>query len=145
MNSKFFIGIVIVIVLIGGFSLFYKKGSYSPSINPQSKTESANPMSKKTNPASEDKNGQNIVTLGENGFSPVTLTVKAGTKVTWLNKSGKKAAINSDPHPIHTNYSLLNLGSFESEDSLSLTFDKAGTFGYHNHLNPSQKGTIYVL
>ncbi len=84
------------------------------------------------------------VTLTANGFSPATLTIKAGKKVTWENKSGSTATVNSNPHPVHTAYPPLNLGNFSDGGTLSLTFDKPGTYGYHNHLNPSQSGTIVV-
>lgn len=86
---------------------------------------------------------QNTVTLTANGFSPATLTVKAGTKVTWSNKNSS-AAINSNPHPTHSDYQPLNLGSFPQGGTLSLTFGQPGTYGYHNHLNPGQTGTIIV-
>ncbi len=87
---------------------------------------------------------QNTVTLTANGFSPTSLTIKAGQTVTWVNKSGEAATINSAPHPVHTSYPPLNLGNFPDGGTLSLTFDKPGTYGYHNHLNPSEQGTIIV-
>ncbi len=87
---------------------------------------------------------QSTVILNADGFSPATLTIKPGTTVTWENKSGSGATVNSDPHPTHTAYPPLNLGPFNDGDSLKLTFDQPGTYGYHNHLNPSQKGKIIV-
>lgn len=87
---------------------------------------------------------QDQVTLTANGFSPATLTVKTGTKVTWTNQGGSGATVSSDPHPIHTNYAPLNLGNFPDGGKLSLTFEKPGTYGYHNHLNPSQTATVIV-
>lgn len=87
---------------------------------------------------------QNAVTLSQTGFSPATITVKAGTKVTWTNKSGIDATVSSDPHPAHTDYPPLNLGKFSDGATHSLTFDKPGTYGYHNHFNASEKGTVVV-
>lgn len=87
---------------------------------------------------------QNVVTLTTSGYSPASLTVKAGTTVTFMNKSGSKATVSSDPHPVHTAYPPLNLGSFADGGTLTLTFDKPGTYGYHNHLNPTQTGKIIV-
>lgn len=87
---------------------------------------------------------ENTVTLTADGFSPPTLTIKSGTQVTWINKSGTDATVNSDPHPIHTDYPPLNLGNFADGETLSLTFDKPGTYSYHNHFNPGQKGRIVV-
>ena len=87
---------------------------------------------------------QNTVTLTADGFLPSTLTIKAGTTVTWINNSGSDATVNSDPHPLHTDYPPLNLGSFSDGQTLSLIFNTAGTHGYHNHFNSDQKGTIIV-
>lgn len=94
--------------------------------------------------SSEVQQTQNSVTLSATGFSPATLTIKSGTTVTWTNKSGEEATVNSDPHPSHTDYLPLNLGKFADGETLKLTFTKPGTYGYHNHLNPSEKGTIIV-
>ena len=80
----------------------------------------------------------------KNGFSPQTLTIKKGDTVLWINKSGKNVTVNSDSHPTHNLYKFLNKGEFASGSSVQVTFEQEGTFTYHNHLNPSQKGTIVV-
>lgn len=119
------------------YFVFSKKGetiNNAPSIPPAASSEAT----------SSATVSQDAVTLTANGFSPASITVKAGTKVTWNNQSGAGAIVNSDPHPIHTAYPPLNLGSFKDGGTLSLTFDKSGTYGYHNHLNPSQTGTVIV-
>lgn len=120
-----------------------KRGGYT---NPSSTTPTATvtpTISPETTPPATQTSDETVI-LTETGFSPAKLTIKAGTKVTWSNRSGNGATVNSDPHPIHTGYQPLNLGSFQNGETLSLTFDKPGTYGYHNHLNPSQKGTIVV-
>lgn len=92
-----------------------------------------------------DKNAtQAAVTLTATGFNPQIITVKVGTKVAWTNKSGENATVNSAPHPTHTAYPPLNLGTFVDGAIVSLVFDKAGSYGYHNHLDASQKGTVIV-
>ena len=77
-------------------------------------------------------------------FSPSTITVKAGAIVIWTNQSGTTATVNSAVHPTHQVYPPLTLGEFEDGGSLSLVFDSPGTYKYHNHLNPTQVGTIIV-
>lgn len=117
-----------------------KKGqnNYSvPSVTPA-------PATTPSASASATETKQNTITLSANGFSSEVLTVKAGTKVTWINQSGQEATVNSSPHPTHTDYPPLNLGNFPDGGILSLTFDKPGTYKYHNHLDSSQKGTIIV-
>ncbi len=85
-----------------------------------------------------------VITLTKSGFSPSTLTVKTGSRVVWVNNSGSSASVNSADHPTHKVYSPLNLGLFNSGSSVQLVFDKPGTYKYHNHLNPTQIGTIVV-
>ena len=99
----------------------------------------------------EKASGSSAVTLGEvtvsitsSGFSPDSITVQPGTKVTWVNNSGGVANVSSDPHPTHTLYPPLNLGRVAGGASVSLVFDKAGSYGYHNHLNPGWTGKVTV-
>jgi len=93
---------------------------------------------------SEEKEKEATVLVTSAGFEPSTITVPTGTKVTWVNQSGSLTNVSSDVHPTHLLYPPLNLGSFDAGQSVSLVFDTAGTHGYHNHLNPSEKGTVIV-
>lgn len=136
---------VVIYLIIGGIiyaGVYYffiaKKGGYSYNQPSQNQTQ---PTSQAV---SSPAQSQNTITLTADGFSPAVLTIKKGETVTWVNKSGVDATVNSDPHPIHTDYPPLNLGAFSDGGTLSLTFDTPGTHGYHNHLNPSQKGKIIV-
>ncbi len=136
MNSKVIVAVLVVLAFVaGGYFLFY--GNKTSVMNTQ-------PTSTNNSGDNTQTQGQNTIILTQSGFSPSTLTVKVGTAVTWVNKSGSEAAVYSNPHPIHTNYPPLNLGTFADGGTLSLTFNKIGTYGYHNHLNPSQTGTIIV-
>src|SRR6266571_5034216 len=136
MNNKWLLIILLIaLVAFGGYYLYAKKVSQPATHYPSS--------SPTTSPT-EVMHEQAAITLTKDGFSPASLTVKAGTTVTWTNKSGAKATVNSDPHPTHTAYPPLNLGMFADGETLSLTFDKPGTYGYHNHLNPNDRGTIIV-
>lgn len=84
------------------------------------------------------------ITLTSSGFDPKTVTVKAGTRVIWLNKSVAPATVNSALHPTHQVHPPLNLGEFPDGSSVQLVFDKPGTYNYHDHLNPSRTGTVVV-
>ncbi|HTK59608.1 MAG TPA: plastocyanin/azurin family copper-binding protein [Candidatus Baltobacteraceae bacterium] len=78
-------------------------------------------------------------------FSPATITVKKGTTVTWTNEGSAKVWIASDPHPVHDGYPGLDSGTdIGTGASYSFTFEKTGSWGYHNHLNPLVKGTVIV-
>jgi len=67
-----------------------------------------------------------------------------GTKVVWIKKSGAVATVNSADHPTHLVYPPINMGEFKDGTSVQLVFDKPGTYKYHNHLIPSQTGTVVV-
>ena len=88
--------------------------------------------------------GKQTIDVTIQGFDPKTITVKTGTLITWINKTGKDSAIASDPHPTHRAYPSLNLGKFPDGNGVSLIFDKAGTYGYHNHFIPAQTGKVVV-
>lgn len=78
-------------------------------------------------------------------FAPATLTVKKGTKVTWTNEGNRPVWPASAPHPVHTDYPGFDAGTdLRKGDSWSFTFDKVGSWNYHNHLLPSTTGTIVV-
>lgn len=128
--KKVIIGIAVVVLLVA-IGLIVKGNKSQPiTIDAPFSTPQASPQE------------QNIITLTTDGFSPATLTIQVGTKVTWMNKSGVNATVDSSSHPAHTSYPPLNLGIFPDGGTLSLTFDKAGTYKYHNHLSSSQTGTI---
>lgn len=129
--------VILLLVLVGGGYLLLNNKS-------QTKPEATTSNSTVTPTTGTTAQSQNTITLTQSGFSPATLTIKAGQTVTWTNKSGEEATVNSDPHPVHTNYAPLNLGQFADGQTLTLTFSTPGTYGYHNHLNPSERGTIIV-
>lgn len=97
---------------------------------------------------------QNTVIYGSAGFSPNTLTIRKGATITFQNNSTRDMRPASDPHPVHTDYPTKGgcVGStFDSCRTIkpgsywSFEFDIVGTWKYHNHLNPSDTGTIIVV
>ncbi|KKR82808.1 MAG: Plastocyanin [Candidatus Daviesbacteria bacterium GW2011_GWA2_40_9] len=146
MNNKVMIGLIVIIILFAGsFFLLNKNNSTTPQSNSSQNTQVLpSPTNAQTTSGAEPQQTQNVVTYTVSGFSPATLTVKAGTTVTWVNKSGSNFSLNSNPHPVHTDYPPLNIGITGDGQSKSLTFDKLGTYGYHNHLNPSDTGEVIV-
>lgn len=86
----------------------------------------------------------NVITYSNNGFSPASLTVKAGSTVTIKNDSSRLLQFDSDPHPEHTDNPELNIGTISPGQSKSITVTKTGSHGYHNHLNDSDTGTLVV-
>ncbi len=71
-------------------------------------------------------------------FNPPTLTVKAGTTVTWTNK-------DDIPHGIAvTNNAFKRSQALDTDDSFSFTFTTPGTYQYFCYIHPHMTGTIVV-
>lgn len=153
MNKKIIIVIVLILVIVGGALLLSKNNvflisnSSLQSVIPTS-TSAPTPTSVygigTKDQQQQTPNPADTITLTNNGFSPETLTILKGATVTWINNSGSEATVNSDPHPLHTAYPPLNLGQFNDGDTLQLSFNKPGRYGYHNHFDATQTGTIIV-
>lgn len=150
MSSKIILVVIALAILAGGIFLLNSKNTYTPQSNPSPTNTQREQISQTPSVTSapalspSQQQAQNTITYTSSGFSPATLTVKAGTTVTWINKSGADFSLDSNPHPVHTDYPPLNIGVIANGQSSSLTFDKPGTYGYHNHLNPSDTGEIIV-
>jgi len=86
--------------------------------------------------------GENEVFYTNSGFSPKTLTVNTGTTVTFANKTERPMWVASNPHPVHTDFSAFD--QKRRGDTYSFTFNESGTYVLHNHLFPTQGGTIIV-
>lgn len=129
--------IVVLIVAVGAFAFFGNKKTNQEEIQPPVESEEQVPSQM------EEKTDVTSIILSD-GFSPKDITVKAGTTVVWVNKTGKPATVSSNDHPTHRLHPFLNLGEFPSNSSLQVAFDEVGTYGYHNHLNASETGTVTV-
>jgi plastocyanin len=85
------------------------------------------------------------VTYTSSGFAPKTAIIAKGGTVTFINKSTDDLRVASDPHPLHNGYPGFDAKRNYSRDGVwSFTFDKVGSWTYHNHLAPTVRGTIIV-
>lgn len=126
MDKKIIIGIIVVIVV--GISLFYlTQNKYQPN-NPQTVTQQ---------PTQQPQNAveANTVTIANFAFNPNTLTVKVGTKVTWINQ-------DSVPHRIKSD--TFNSADLNQDDKFEFTFNNQGSFDYICGIHPSMTGKIVV-
>jgi plastocyanin len=71
-------------------------------------------------------------------FNPPTLTVKAGTTVTWTNKDDIPHGIASSTNAFTRSKAL------DTDDSFSFTFTTPGTYQYFCYIHPHMVGTIVV-
>lgn len=141
--KKLILGILLISALIIAGSVIiahFKQRSTisSPTTDSSTKSPSPSVISIPLSPLYTDRK---IVTLTKTGFDPVSVTIKKGTLVQWINKSGIEGSVGSSDHPP---YPPLNLNRFPNGSSLSATFDKTGTYKYSDFLHPDKTGMIIV-
>ncbi len=70
-------------------------------------------------------------------FTPMSLTVKAGSSVTWTNK-------DDEPHSVVSDTGLFRSGAVDTDEIFSFKFDKPGTYHFTCSIHPRMVGTIIV-
>jgi len=77
------------------------------------------------------------VEIQAHGFSAPTLTVKAGTTVTWTNR-------DDDAHTVTSVANTFRSPGLDTGETFSYTFTRAGTFEYFCSLHPLMTGKVVV-
>jgi hypothetical protein len=81
----------------------------------------------------------------DDGFHEPVVYVKLGSTVVFQNNSNRDMWIASAPHPTHTAYPEFDQKKSVVRGGLyTFIFTKVGAWKYHNHMMPSQTGTIVV-
>jgi plastocyanin len=70
-------------------------------------------------------------------FKPMSLTVKAGSTVTWTNK-------DDEPHSVVSDTGLFRSGAVDTDEVFSFKFDKPGIYHFTCAIHPRMVGTITV-
>ncbi len=70
-------------------------------------------------------------------FVPTTLTVKAGTTVTWANQ-------DEEPHTVYSDTGLFRSSAIDTGEAFSFRFDTPGTYHFVCTIHPRMVGTIVV-
>lgn len=162
-TSILLIVVILVIIVIGAFWMLRGRSTTEevlptlspvtapiggagvlPATNPTASPVSGLPTTLASPVASPNAPVGKTVSITAKGFSPASVTVPMNGTVTFTNSDTQSHQINSDPHPTHTSYPTLNGDVLAAGKSRTVTFTKAGTFGYHDHLNPGTKGTVTV-
>ncbi|PWB68411.1 hypothetical protein C3F09_11700 [candidate division GN15 bacterium] len=80
----------------------------------------------------------NAISIAGFAFNPASLTVKAGSKVTWTNNDNTTHTVTSDDG------TFTSSGNLASGAVYQFAFSSAGTFHYHCTIHPTMTGTITV-
>src|SRR5579863_1007693 len=78
-----------------------------------------------------------VVEIHDMKFTPATLTIPVGTKVTWVNE-------DNSPHTVTDKGKVFRSGGLDTKDSFSYTFASPGEFTYFCTLHPMMVGRIVV-
>lgn len=100
-----------------------------------------------------------VITRTDSGFQPTVTTIKKGATVIFRNDSSENMWPASAVHPTHTAYNGTSLSEhcpdttgatfdacqgYAPGTSWEFTFDKVGTWGFHDHLHSQFTGKIIV-
>lgn len=94
--------------------------------------------SSSNNPPPAGTGGPGTVSIAGMAFKPSTLTVKAGTKITWTNNDGFAHTVTSDDG------STFSSGNVAAAGVFTFTPSAAGTINYHCNIHSGMTATITV-
>ena len=78
-----------------------------------------------------------VVEIHNMKFNPATLTITAGTKVTWVNE-------DESPHTVTDKGRAFRSAAVDTKDSFSYTFATPGDFTYFCTIHSMMDGKIVV-
>ena len=70
-------------------------------------------------------------------FGPATITVPAGTTVTWTNR-------DDIPHTVVSDDKVFKSKALDTDEKFSYTFSKPGTYPYFCSIHPKMTGKVVV-
>lgn len=156
--NKTAVSIIAIIVVIGG-GWYMLRGT--PVSAPETPTADQTPVTTTatTNTTTTTTSTGVTIVYTDQGFSPNSVTIPLGTAVTFVNQSSKTMWVASAAHPTHMVYSGTNVSQHCPDTTntafdecqadvpgatFTFTFTKVGTWGYHNHGAPGDKGSVIV-
>ena len=150
MKFKLNLAVVLTLIVIGLFVTGYSRdnGAKHAGINnqstegPQAPTTPGAHMSHMTMPATQPARADAVTNTDEIvienfSFKPSTLTIKAGTKLTWVNR-------DDEPHTATATDKRFASKTMDTGDRFSMEFTAPGTYNYYCALHPKMTGQIIV-
>jgi plastocyanin len=130
-------GLLVLLAACGGGTTSTAAPTNTPTTVPTNTPTTAPTNTPTTASTTTPTSNGNSVTIMNFAFSPVTLTVKTGMKVTWMNN-------DTVTHTVTANQGAFDSGDLSPGNSFSFTFTKAGTYSYHCNIHHSMMATIIV-
>ena len=154
-------GVIIVLIIIVAGGWYFLSVTNVKAPDTQTPAMNQMPVIGSTTPEMivETTISDATVVYTEQGFSPKSIAVTLGTTVTFTNQSSEGMWVASAAHPTHTMYSGTSLSqhcpdttnsAFDAcaavapDGLFSFTFNKEGTWKYHDHADASQTGIVIV-
>ena len=79
----------------------------------------------------------NHITIKDFMFAPSSITIKAGTTVTWVNE-------DEEPHTVVSATGLFRSQAIDTKESFAYKFDKPGEYHFICTIHPQMMGTVIV-
>lgn len=133
MNKTIYAIIIVIIIAVAVIFALFKNNQSQMQMGRNSNV----PSQSQVSPEASTKVSENTVTIQNFAFSPANLTVKKGTKVTFINKDSIGHSATADDKSFDT-------GVLEQNESKEVSFDKPGTYTYHCSVHPNMKAVITV-
>lgn len=131
MKKNTLIYIILGIIVLGG--IFFLVKSTAQDNTPSDSQSSTQEGEEKDFTTQKEVN----LEIADYKFTPATIRIKKGTKVTWTNKDIAQHNVAAEDDSFRTELVGKN-------GSVEVTFDEAGTFSYICEPHPYMKGTVIV-
>lgn len=164
MSKKITITIVVIFLFaLGGWLLLSRvasNGNFAEERGETTRQETGESMADSQETAANiEAVATTTVVYTDNGFAPEVIEITQGDTVTFQNDSSRDFWPASNVHPTHTLYPGSSIAKCNTDEepsifdackgiapgeAYSFTFNEAGTWGYHNHLQANFTGKIIV-
>jgi plastocyanin len=102
------------------------------------KVQSTGPVNQSAPAAADNQSASAIqVKIDNFSFTPQTLTVSAGTTVTWTNS-------DDVPHNVVSTEKVFKSKTMDTDEKFSYTFTKPGAYNYFCSIHPKMTATVVV-
>lgn len=79
------------------------------------------------------------VSIDNFAFTPAEITIKAGESITWTNRDDIPHTVTDAAHP-----PVFRSQALDTDDKVTFSFDKPGTYRYFCSLHPHMQATVVV-